>query len=96
MVVPDYMGRGKSDTPQDRFYTPGAQLDNLEALVLELDFRSFTLVLHDWGGVIGGRLALRYPDRVAHLVVLNSFLPLGPRIEAELASRNVAETLYFQ
>src|SRR5262249_25779117 len=31
-----------------------------------------TLVLHDWGGMIGATYAARHPDRIARLVILNT------------------------
>jgi pimeloyl-ACP methyl ester carboxylesterase len=49
VVVPDHMGFGKSETPADREYTLGTHVDNLEALILELDLRDLTLVMQDWG-----------------------------------------------
>jgi cis-3-alkyl-4-acyloxetan-2-one decarboxylase len=47
-------------------------IDNVERLVLELDLRNLTLVVHDWGGAIGMGLAARQPARIARLVVLNT------------------------
>ena len=60
MIVPDHIGCGLSDKPDDsRYdYTLASRVDDLEALLdhLGLD-RDLTLVLHDWGGMIG--MALR-------------------------------------
>jgi cis-3-alkyl-4-acyloxetan-2-one decarboxylase len=95
VIVPDHMGFGKSETPQDREYTLKAHIDNLEALVLELDLHNITLVLHDWGGPIGAGLALRHPDRIVRLVATNTCVILGLPIEAELLPK-VTETPYFQ
>lgn len=96
VVVPDHMGFGKSETPQNREYTLKAHIDNLEALVLDLDLRDITLVMHDFGGPVGAGLAMRYPDRVARLVVTNAFVPLGLPLEQELLPRNIAEAAWFQ
>lgn len=49
VIAPDYMGFGKSETPQDREYTATAHIDNLTALVDKLDLQDITLVVHDWG-----------------------------------------------
>lgn len=72
VVAPDHLGCGLSDKPQSWPYTLSAHVDNLERLVLELDLRRLTLVLHDWGGAIGMGLAARVPERIARLVVLNT------------------------
>jgi cis-3-alkyl-4-acyloxetan-2-one decarboxylase len=74
-VVPDHMGCGLSDKPDDsRYpYTLARRVADLEALLdhLGLD-RDLTLVLHDWGGMIGMAYAHRHPERVRRLVVLNT------------------------
>ncbi len=72
VVVPDHMGFGKSETPQDRRYTIEEHYRNLENLVLDLDLRNITLVIQDWGGPIGGSLAYAHPDRVKRLCVMNA------------------------
>lgn len=95
VIAPDFVGFGKSETPREHAYTPDAHIADLEALVLELDLRDITLVLHDWGGVIGGRVAARHPDRIARIVVTNAMLPLGLPIEADRVARTVATTPYF-
>jgi pimeloyl-ACP methyl ester carboxylesterase len=74
-IVPDQIGCGRSDKPgDDRYeYTLRSRVDDLEALLdhLEVD-RGITLVLHDWGGMIGMAYAARYPERIARLVILNT------------------------
>ena len=50
VVVPDHMGFGKSETPQDRDYTLQTHVENLERFVNELDLRDITIVCQDWGG----------------------------------------------
>ena len=75
VVVPDHIGCGRSDKPDDsRYdYTLASRVDDLELLLdrLGLD-RELTLVLHDWGGVIGMTYAARHPERIARLVVANT------------------------
>ncbi|MGD8282135.1 MAG: alpha/beta fold hydrolase [Gemmatimonadota bacterium] len=73
VVVPDHMGFGKSETPQDRSYSIREHYENLERLLLHLDLRDVTLVMQDWGGPIGSQFAYRHPDRVKRLVVMNTF-----------------------
>jgi haloalkane dehalogenase len=74
VVVPDHMGFGKSETPQDRGYSIREHYENLERLLLHLDLRDVTLVVQDWGGPIGGQFAYRHPERVKRLVVMNTMV----------------------
>ena len=87
MIVPDHMGFGKSETPQDREYTYLTHVANLEALLNdELDAQNLTLVLQDWGGLIGGAYALRNPDRVKRIFIMNTILPIyEPGTEERMA-----------
>ena len=88
LIVPDHMGFGKSETPQDRDYTYLSHVANLEALLNdELDAHDLTLVLQDWGGLIGGAYALRNPDRVKRLFIMNTILPIyEPGTEERMAA----------
>lgn len=74
VIVPDHMGFGKSETPQDREYQIREHCDNLEALLLHLEVSDLTLVVQDWGGPIGGSFAYRHPDRVKRLCVMNTIV----------------------
>ncbi len=82
-VAPDHVGMGLSDKPGDESYryTLGSRVDDLEALLEHLEIRSdITLVLHDWGGMIGLAFAARHPERVKRLVLTNTagfLLPEG-------------------
>jgi haloalkane dehalogenase len=75
VIAPDHIGCGLSDKPDDsRYdYTLARRVDDLEAMLdhLGLD-RDLTLVLHDWGGIIGMTFAARHPDRIARLVISNT------------------------
>ncbi|MGP0564719.1 MULTISPECIES: alpha/beta fold hydrolase [unclassified Nitrospina] len=79
-VVPDHMGCGLSDKPQDYNYTLNQHIDNVERLVEHLQLDNITLVLHDWGGAIGMGLAVRHPDKIKRLVVFNTAAFLADRI----------------
>jgi pimeloyl-ACP methyl ester carboxylesterase len=80
-IVPDHIGCGRSDKPDDaRYaYTLERRVADLEALLdqLRLD-AGLTLVLHDWGGMIGMTYAARHPERISRLVILGR-LPCGIR-----------------
>jgi haloalkane dehalogenase len=72
-VAPDYFGFGRSDKPTDRaWYTYDRHYETVAALVERLDLRRLTVVVQDWGGPIGLRLCVEQPERIAHLVVLNT------------------------
>ncbi|MBI3925170.1 MAG: alpha/beta fold hydrolase [Armatimonadetes bacterium] len=72
VVAPDHIGCGLSDKPQEYPYVLAQHIDNLEKLVLDLDLRGITLVVHDWGGPVGFGVAVRHPERFRRLVILNT------------------------
>jgi len=75
VIVPDHIGCGLSDKPVDSGYsfTLQQRVDDLAALLEDLGLREkITLVLHDWGGMIGMAYASRHPERIARLVILNT------------------------
>ncbi len=71
-VVPDHVGHGLSDKPQDWSYRLQDHIDNLVSLIDHLDLHDITLLVHDWGGAIGFGAALARPDRIRRLVVFNT------------------------
>jgi cis-3-alkyl-4-acyloxetan-2-one decarboxylase len=91
-IVPDHIGCGLSDKPgDDRYdYTLPRRVADLEQLLDNLQLNEkITLVVHDWGGMIGMAYAVRHPKRISRLVILNTGafplpkakpFPLGLRI----------------
>ena len=80
VVAVDLIGFGLSEKPPDPdAYTIEGHIDALSELVEALDLRDLTLVLQDWGGPIGLGMALRHPERVRALVLMNTigFVPSG-------------------
>jgi len=74
-IVPDHIGCGLSDKPGDATYdyTLARRVDDVARLLEHLDLtENLSLVLHDWGGMIGMAFASRYPERVRRLVILNT------------------------
>lgn len=74
-IVPDHIGCGLSDKPgDDRYdYTLPRRVDDLERLLDQLQLNEkITLVVHDWGGMIGMTYAVRHPERISRLVILNT------------------------
>jgi cis-3-alkyl-4-acyloxetan-2-one decarboxylase len=75
VIVPDHVGMGLSDKPDEQHYdyTLARRVIDLEKLFLSLNLRrNLTLVLHDWGGMIGTAFATDHPERIARIVVLNT------------------------
>jgi haloalkane dehalogenase len=73
VVAPDLIGFGRSDKPEDRgWYTYDRHVESVVRLVQELDLHALTLVVHDWGGPIGLRVAVEHEERVDRLVILNT------------------------
>ena len=73
VVAPDLIGFGRSDKPIDRdWYTYDRHCDSIVQLIEALDLRDITIVVQDWGGPIGLRVATDNDDRFARLVILNT------------------------
>jgi haloalkane dehalogenase len=85
VIVPDHMGCGYSDKPQDYPYTLKTHIDNLEILLTELNIEKFSLVIHDWGGAIGMGMAVRKPENVESIVVLNTAAFRSQRIPLRIS-----------
>ena len=78
VIVPDYFGFGRSDKPTlIADYSFDFHYRSVERLAEELDLRETTVVVQDWGGPIGLRLAVEQPERVARLVILNTGIGAG-------------------
>ncbi|MCX7141342.1 MAG: alpha/beta fold hydrolase [Proteobacteria bacterium] len=90
VIVPDQIGCGLSDKPDEKAYeyTLSRRVDDLAALIDQLDVRGrITLLLHDWGGMIGMAYAAKYPEKIGRLVLLNTAafpLPKGKRLPRSL------------
>jgi haloalkane dehalogenase len=77
-VAPDYAGFGRSDKPTDvGWYSYDRHVAQAVALLEELDLRGATMVVHDWGGPIGLRIAVEHAERIDRLVILDSGIFTG-------------------
>lgn len=91
IIVPDHIGCGLSDKPPESNYP--YRFDNrVSDLTTFLDHLTIddpiTLVVHDWGGAIGMAYALRHPDRIRSVVIMNTaafFPPHGKKIPFRLS-----------
>ncbi|MFK7822986.1 MAG: alpha/beta fold hydrolase [Oligoflexales bacterium] len=72
VVAFDHLGCGLSDHPQDYSYTLSNHIKNFEALIEGLNIDKVSLLLHDWGGAIGLGFAVKHPEKVENVIVMNS------------------------
>jgi pimeloyl-ACP methyl ester carboxylesterase len=78
VVAPDLLGFGRSDKPVDEgFYTFTRHRAMLIAFVRALELRNVTLVVQDWGGLLGLTLPLALPGVVTRLIIMNTAFGTG-------------------
>jgi len=78
VLAPDLLGFGRSDKPEDEAtYSFDFHRALLLDLVERLDLRHITLVVQDWGGLLGLTLPMEAPERYARLLVMNTALGTG-------------------
>lgn len=77
-IAPDLPGFGRSDKPIDLdWYSYDRHTQAMAALLEDLDIHDATVVVHDWGGPIGLRLAVEQPSRISRMVILDTGLFTG-------------------
>lgn len=80
----DFLGWGRSDKPSGHAYTVAQQVDDLEAVADALAAgrtnRRLVLVAHDASGPPAIDWALDHPERVARLVLLNTYYHWTPAL----------------
>ncbi len=94
VVAPDFYGFGRSDKPvRQADYSFDFHRNYLLALVERLDLRHITLVVQDWGGVLGLTLPVDagFAARLDRLIVMNTAIATGaPAGDAFMMWRNFA------
>ncbi len=77
-IAPDFAGFGNSDKPTDlSWYSYDRHTELTAGLLEDLDLRGATIVVHDWGGPIGLRLAVEHAERIERIVILDTGLFTG-------------------
>lgn len=77
-VAPDLFGFGRSDKPvEDAVYTFEFHRNTLLRFIERLELSNVTLVVQDWGGILGLTLPMEMPERFARLLVMNTALAVG-------------------
>ncbi|KAK4551615.1 hypothetical protein LTR86_011039 [Recurvomyces mirabilis] len=78
VVAPDFFGFGRSDKPtQESVYTYSFHRESLLYFIQKLDLRNVTLVVQDWGGLLGLTLPQAEPWRYKRLIVMNTTVAIG-------------------
>ena len=78
VICPDLVGFGRSDKPvHDAAYTFNFHRGMLMRFIEALDLKRVTLVVQDWGGLLGLTLPMEYPDRIDRLIVMNTGIGVG-------------------
>jgi len=93
-LAPDLAGFGRSDKPTDiAFYTYDRHTALAGSLLEDQDITGATIVVHDWGGPIGLRLAIEQRERIDRIVILDTGLFTGQQrmSDAWLAFRDFVE-----
>jgi haloalkane dehalogenase len=96
VLAMDFIGFGRSDKFAERErYSFRLHHDTLAGFIKALDLNHLTLVVQDWGGLIGLTVATEMAERFERLVIMNTGLPTGdePLGEAFLKWRQLAERL---
>jgi haloalkane dehalogenase len=73
-IVPDHIGFGLSDKPFEWDYLPENHAKNLELFINSLNLKNITLVVNDWGGPIGLSYALKHPEKIKKIVIMNTWM----------------------
>lgn len=77
-IAPDLIGFGKSDKIVGwNNYSFDLHFRSLENFIEKLDLQEITLVVQDWGGLLGLSILGAYPEKFKRIVIMNTFLPKG-------------------
>jgi pimeloyl-ACP methyl ester carboxylesterase len=78
VIAPDWLGFGRSDKPvDDSAYSFHFHRNMMLALIRHLDLTNITLVVQDWGGLLGLTIPMDMPERFARLIVMNTAIAVG-------------------
>jgi len=96
VLAMDFIGFGRSDKfPDQADYSFKLHCDTLAHFINRLNLQDLTLIVHDWGGLIGLTVASQIPERIGRLVIMNTGLPIGqePMPEAYTRWREFAQRI---
>jgi haloalkane dehalogenase len=82
VVAPDWFGFGKSDKPlADSSYTFTFHRESMLVFIKQLDLKNITLVVQDWGGLLGLTIPPAMPERFARLIIMNTTFATGEPLD---------------
>lgn len=86
VIAPDLVGFGLSGKPRDAgYHTLERHAENLSQLIAELKLQKPVLVLHGMAGPIGLHYAMRFPENVSRIVLINAWVhPLATDLPGRL------------
>lgn len=88
--VPDLMGFGLSDKPEDESaYRLQRHVSQMTQLIERLGLRDLTVLGQDWGGPITLRYAIEHKDNIRALVLLNTFVQRFPAHARERREQDI-------
>ena len=80
VVAPDFFGFGRSDKfTKQKDYSFNMHYTTLIRFIEKTNLRDITLVVQDWGGLIGLSVLGKHPDLFKRVVIMNTSLPVGNR-----------------
>ncbi|MEW9052918.1 MAG: haloalkane dehalogenase [Neobacillus sp.] len=94
VIAPDFIGFGRSDKfTEPEEYSFEMHMNTLSSFIESLQLEQITLVVQDWGGLIGLGVLADMPERFARVVIMNTGLPTGetPPTKGFLTWRKYAE-----
>jgi len=78
VIAPDLIGFGKSDKPKGiRAHTYKSHIEWIKFFIDSLQLKDIILFGHDWGSLIGLRIAADMPEMFAGIIICNGMLPTG-------------------
>lgn len=88
--VPDLMGFGLSDKPDDESaYSLQRHVALMTGLIKHLELKDMVVVGQDWGGPISLRYAIQHKENVRALVILNTFIERFPENHKERKQQGI-------
>lgn len=99
-IAPDHIGCGLSGKPgeSDYDYRLKSRIEDIDLFLSRLKLTGkITLILHDWGGMIGMAYAVKNPEKINSIVIMNTaaFFPPGGKMKIPLRLRVIRNTSLF-
>jgi len=78
VIAPDFFGFGRSDKfTKQQDYSFNMHYRTLIKFIQKTELKNITLVVQDWGGLIGLSVLGKHPELFKRVVIMNTSLPIG-------------------